>query len=179
MVGATNSTASLDSSFPLSEAGLVPGREDFEKLRPRERLFADRQALLANAVLCVPTRAGHDRMQPLSRLSSISTCTIISRNRDEYIPTPDGVKLAAHIISPIGMLVPRAPARAPHPDTVLPEIPFFITLFFHTIPLRVLRMHVIVCDSRGRFSSDGEFSFLANEKRDAKATLDWLSEQKW
>ncbi|GAB5370349.1 hypothetical protein AAMO2058_001485000 [Amorphochlora amoebiformis] len=93
------------------------------------------------------------------------------RNRDEYIPTPDGVKLAAHIISPIG--------REPRPALLI-RTPYSQWLMYILCERFAERgMHVIVCDSRGRFSSDGEFSFLANEKRDAKATLDWLSEQKW
>ncbi len=37
----------------------------------------------------------------------------------------------------------------------------------------------VVQDTRGRYSSDGEFEFLRNEADDGQATMEWLAAQEW
>jgi putative CocE/NonD family hydrolase len=93
--------------------------------------------------------------------------------RDCAVPTRDGVRLATDIYmppdpGPFPVVLHRLP-YGKHQAMSIGEITTFVDAGYA----------VAIQDTRGRFSSEGEFSPFANERSDGEDVLAWLVEQSW
>ena len=115
--------------------------------------------------------------KPITSGSSADHDAVISR--DVMVPMRDGVRLATDIyrpasgVDPLGGSFPTLLVRTPYdkssPDTVEKKGLYFARRGYA----------VVIQDCRGRYASEGEFYFLAQEAEDGFDTMDWLSHQPW
>ena len=99
--------------------------------------------------------------------------TDISVARNVRVPMRDGVELAADIWRPAG--VERAPVlltRTPYGRTIMGQM---------TPPTALVEagFAVILQDCRGRFESDGEWTYVHSEVDDGYDTVEWAAAQPW
>ena len=96
--------------------------------------------------------------------------------RNTPIPVRDGVRLMADIVRPeTGMPVPAIICRLPYNKD---------DLFMHMEampPLRALDAGyaIVFQDTRGRYTSDGDFYPFIHEGRDGYDTVEWVAAQAW
>ena len=93
--------------------------------------------------------------------------------RNVRVPMRDGVELAADIWLPSG--VDRAPillTRTPYSRTIMSQM---------TPPTDLVAagFGVIIQDCRGRFDSDGEWTYVHSEVDDGYDTVEWAAAQPW
>jgi putative CocE/NonD family hydrolase len=99
--------------------------------------------------------------------------TDFSVTRNVRVPMRDGVELAADIWLPAG--VDRAPVlltRTPYGRTIMVQM---------APPTALVRagFAVILQDCRGRFDSDGEWTYVHSEVDDGYDTVEWAAAQPW
>jgi predicted acyl esterase len=97
----------------------------------------------------------------------------VAVERDLRVPMPDDAELVAD------RYYPRSSGRFP---TVLIRTPYGRNKGDRPMVMRLLAergYNAVIQDVRGRFDSDGEFSFLAGEAADGQATMEWICEQSW
>jgi hypothetical protein len=93
--------------------------------------------------------------------------------RDCTVPMRDGVRLATDIYTPSApgpfpVVLHRLP-YGKHQAMSIGEVATFVDAGYA----------VAIQDTRGRFSSEGEFSPFTNERSDGEDALAWLAEQSW
>ncbi len=96
------------------------------------------------------------------------------------IPMPDGVSLATDHYQPdknghVADDFPTVLIRTPYSKDGIEGI--YHAFICHRFAER--GYHVISQDTRGTFSSEGEFEPFVHEAQDGRATLDWIAEQPW
>jgi putative CocE/NonD family hydrolase len=95
------------------------------------------------------------------------------------VPMRDGVMLAADVYrpahagrfvdTPLPALLERTPYSKDHPDRVEVNGLWFAERGYV----------VVIQDVRGRYRSEGRFSFLAQEAEDGHDTVEWVARQPW
>jgi hypothetical protein len=99
--------------------------------------------------------------------------------RDQRIPMPDGVHLAADLYLPSGRgLFPTILIRTPY-GRGLRGGPLGLIYSFAARAFAEQGYNVVVQDVRGRFGSQGEFAPFVHEAGDGQATLSWIAGQDW
>jgi putative CocE/NonD family hydrolase len=99
--------------------------------------------------------------------------------QDVMTPMRDGVGLAADIYLParggepapgkFPALLERTPYNKKDPERVVQNGEYYARHGYA----------VVIQDVRGRFRSEGEFSFLVNEPQDGYDTVEWIAAQPW
>lgn len=96
----------------------------------------------------------------------------------EFVTMRDGIRLDTNIYLP-------ATGKAPFP-TILHRTPYLVDRDLETMARRGLLARllqsgyaVVVQSERGRYWSEGAYSFLANARSDGYDTIDWISKQPW
>eukprot|EP00927_Polykrikos_kofoidii_P023745 TRINITY_DN21767_c0_g1_i2.p1 TRINITY_DN21767_c0_g1~~TRINITY_DN21767_c0_g1_i2.p1 ORF type:complete len:663 (+),score=73.12 TRINITY_DN21767_c0_g1_i2:153-1991(+) len=90
---------------------------------------------------------------------------------DSCVVGDGGDTLRASLLLPQGI-------EGPFPS-VLMRTPYGRKSDFGQVLLAKRGYAVLVQDTRGRFSSDGEFVPVQNEREDGPATVDWMRQQPW
>lgn len=114
---------------------------------------------------------------PTSRGSSAEMDALIAR--DVMVPMRDGVHLAtdiyrpAHGVDPLEGSFPTLLVRTPYDKSVANTVDKKGLYFAR-------RGYVVVIqDCRGRYASEGDFYFLAQEAEDGYDTMEWIGRQPW
>lgn len=110
-----------------------------------------------------------------------SSLGAFSIERSVPVPTRDGVKLVTDVYLPAGPAGERLSGPVP---TIVERTPYDRqrTDVYLTACYFAARGYAFVAqDCRGRFDSEGDFSFLLNarEHLDGHDTVEWIAEQKW
>ena len=113
----------------------------------------------------------------LRRLLGLPPRRFASESSTHWLPLSDGVRLATTLFRPVG-------AGGEGVPTVLIRTP--LSTRRGTDPSRLLARviaedgyTVVLQECRGRYASEGHFSFFENEARDGEETLAWIDEQAW
>ena len=94
----------------------------------------------------------------------------IRSERNVMVPMRDGVKLATDIWFPVGVKekLPVILVRTPYMKDGHPTVRFVLYGYI-----------VVVQDVRGKFNSEGIFTYLANDAEDGYDTITWIADQPW
>ena len=105
---------------------------------------------------------------------------LVEKNID--IPMRDGVVLRADVYRPAdahesGKAVPGVVTRTPYDKEVFGAA--VVGVMPNALKLAERGYAVVVCDTRGRYASEGEFKPFHQEGADGYDTLEWVAAQDW
>lgn len=94
----------------------------------------------------------------------------IRSERNIMVPMRDGVKLATDVWFPVGIKekLPSILVRTPYKKDGHPTVRFALYGYI-----------VVAQDVRGKFGSEGVFTYLADDANDGHDTLSWIVKQPW
>lgn len=94
----------------------------------------------------------------------------IRSERNIMVPMRDGIKLATDVWFPVGVTekLPAILVRTPYKKDGHPTVRFALYGYI-----------VVVQDVRGKFGSEGIFTYLADDANDGYDTISWIVKQPW